>query len=84
MEDGTLSNTAANIKKYTPKKQVNKSVVEADEKKPQRKSKKEKSDTPAAKKKATNKKENEQTDHELNIESESDWNKRNSPQSRCL
>jgi hypothetical protein len=46
-------------------------VVEEEEK-PQRKPLKKKIEAPAPKKIATNKKEIEQTDHELNIESESD------------
>jgi len=72
MEDGSLSNTKENIKKFTPKKQANKSVVEDEEEKPQRKTLKKKTETPIVKKKAANKKEIEHTDHELNIESESD------------
>ena len=71
MEDGTKSNTKENIKKFSPKTKTNKTVVEEEEK-PQRKPLKKKTEAPAPKKIATNKKEIEQTDHELNIESESD------------
>jgi len=46
MEDGSLSNTKENIKKFTPKKQANKSVVEDEEEKPQRKTLKKKTETP--------------------------------------
>ena len=71
MEDGTLSNTAENLKKYGKKKsapRANKSakVEEDEEEAPKRKSLK------TYKKKITKNKEKEQTDHELNIESESD------------
>ena len=71
MEDGTLSNTAENIKKFGQKKpaKANKTVQASsdEEEAPQRKSLK------TLKKKITNnkEKEKEQTDHELNIES--DW-----------
>lgn len=71
MEDGTLSNTAENIKKFGQKKpaKANKTVQSSsdEEEAPQRKSLK------TLKKKITNnkEKEKEQTDHELNIES--DW-----------
>jgi hypothetical protein len=75
MEDGTLSNSAANIKKYL-KKKTNKSMLEEETEPKVRKSQKsaatKKSKTPAKKTKITNKKEKEQTDHELNVESESD------------
>lgn len=69
LEDGTLSNTAENIKKYKPKKKApkaNKTVQSSSEEEeaPKRKSLK------ALKKKNTNNKEKEQTDHELNIESD--------------
>ena len=69
MEDGTLSNTAENIKKFGAKKpaKANKTVQSSsdEEEAPKRKSLK------PLKKKITNNKEKEQTDHELNIES--DW-----------
>ena len=70
MEDGTLSNTAENIKKFGVKKpaKANKTVQSSsdEEEAPQRKSLK------TLKKKITNnkEKEKEQTDHELNIESD--------------
>lgn len=70
MEDGTRSDTAANIKKYAPKPKktiTSKSVAEeSEEEKPKRKS------IQAIKKnKVTKNKEKDLTDHELNIES--DW-----------
>lgn len=69
MEDGTLSNTAENIKKFGAKKpapKANKTVQSSsdEEEAPKRKSLK------TVKKKITNNKEKEQTDHELNIESD--------------
>ena len=67
MEDGTKSNSAENIKKYAPKKKAPKATKkveseEEEEEAPKRKSLK--------KKKITHNKEKEQTDHELNIESD--------------
>lgn len=87
MEDGTLSNSAANIKKYL-KKKTNKSMLEEETEPKVRKSQKsaatKKSKTPAKKTKITNKKEKEQTDHELNVESESDWKQELFELGHCL